>query len=64
MKAASIMAPVHRPLAISHTKAVTASTTNATSAHRPVLMIARGSALRIQSPTLIADTNKESPSVA
>src|SRR5215471_4620783 len=61
MNAASIIADVYRPLAMSHAKTPSAS---ATSAHRPELMIARGSALRIQPPILTADTNKESASVA
>src|SRR6516165_11876506 len=64
MKAASIIASVHRPLAMSHAKAPSASAASARSAHRPELMIARGSALRIQPPILTADTNKESASVA
>src|SRR5262249_58547531 len=54
----------HRPLATSHAKTPNASAASATSAHRPELMIARGSALRIQPPILTADTNKESASVA
>src|SRR4029450_5403775 len=62
MKAASIIADVQRPLATSHAKRPSAR--SATSAHRPELMIARGSALRIQPPILTADTNKESASVA
>src|SRR5262245_32008767 len=64
MKAASIIADVQRPVATSHTRTPTASAASATSAHRPELMIARGSALRIQPPILTADTNKESASVA
>src|SRR4029453_18548649 len=64
MKAASIIADVHRPLATSHARTPSASAASATSAHRPELMIARGSALRIQPPILSADTNKESASVA
>src|SRR5499433_3159456 len=64
MNAASIIADVHRPLAMSHAKTPSASAASATSAHRPELMIARGSALRIQPPILTADTNKESASVA
>src|SRR5262245_27730051 len=64
MKAASIIADVHRPLARSHAKTPSASAASATNAHRPELMIARGSALRIQPPILTADTNKESASVA
>src|SRR5262244_864810 len=64
MNAASIIADVHRPLAMSHAKTPSASAASATSAHRPELMITRGSALRIQPPILTADTNKESASVA
>jgi hypothetical protein len=64
MKAASIIADVHRPLAMSHAKTPSASAASATNAQRPELMIARGSALRIQPPILTADTNKESASVA
>src|SRR5499433_3637854 len=64
MKAASIIADVHRPLATSHARTPSASAASATSAQRPELMIARGSALRIQPPILTADTNKESASVA
>src|SRR5215472_9701259 len=64
MKAASIIADVHRPLAMSHAKTPSASAASATSAHRPELMIAQGSALRIQPPIWTADTNKESASVA
>src|SRR5262245_50455568 len=64
MKAASIIADVHRPLATSHARTPSASAASATSAHRPELMIARGSALRIQPPILTADANKESASVA
>ena len=64
MNAASIIADVHRPLATSHARTPSASAASARSAHRPELMIARGSALRIQPPILTADTNKESASVA
>src|SRR6266446_3330296 len=64
MKAASIIADVHRPLAMSHARTPSASAASATNAQRPELMIARGSALRIQPPILTADTNKESASVA
>src|SRR6266700_3845907 len=64
MKAASIIADVHRPLATSHAKTPSASAASATNAQRPELMIARGSALRIQPPILTADTNRESASVA
>src|SRR5262249_41202116 len=64
MKAASIIADVHRPLAMSHAKTPSASAASATNAQRPELMIARGSALRTQPPILTADTNKESASVA
>src|SRR5215813_13953385 len=64
MKAASIIADVHRPLATSHARTPSASAASARSAQRPELMIARGSALRIQPPILTADTNKESASVA
>ena len=64
MKAASIIADVQRPVAVSHTRSPSASAAKATSAQRPALRIALGSALRIQPPILIADTNKESASVA
>jgi len=64
MKAASIIAEVQRSVARSHAKTPSASATSARSAQRPELMIARGSALRIKPPTLTADTNKESASVA
>src|SRR5262249_34104873 len=64
MNAASIIADVYRPLAMSHAKTPSASAASATSPHRPELMIAQGSALRIQPPILTADTNKESASVA
>src|SRR5262245_12837324 len=64
MKAASIIADVHRPLAMSHSSTPSASAASATNDQRPELMIARGSALRIQPPILTADTNKESASVA
>src|SRR5262249_10437917 len=63
-KAASIIAHVQRPVVASHAKRPSASATSAMSAQRPELMIARGSALRIQPPILTADTNKESASVA
>src|SRR5262249_56072658 len=63
-KAGSITAHAQRPVVASHTKRPSASATSAMSAHRPELMIARGSALRIQPPILTADTNKESASVA
>src|SRR5215471_15236886 len=63
MNAASIIADVHRPLATSHPRTPSASAASATNAHRPELMIARGSALRIQPPILTADTNKESASI-
>ncbi len=58
------MADVQRLVATSHAKTPSASAASATSAQRPELMIARGSALRIKPPTLTADTNKESASVA
>jgi hypothetical protein len=64
IKAASIIAEVQRPVARSHPNRPSASAASATSAHRPELMIARGSALRIQPPILTADTNKDSASVA
>ena len=64
MKAASIIADVQRPVARSQANTPNASAASATSAHRPELMIARGSALRIQPPSLTADTNKDSASVA
>src|SRR5262245_7210587 len=64
MNAASIIADVQRPLAMSHAKTPSASAASATNAHRPELMIARGSALRIQPPILTAETNKERASVA
>src|SRR6516165_3451156 len=54
MKAASIIASVHRPLAMSHAKTPSVSAASARSAHRPELMIARGSALRIQPPIFLS----------
>src|SRR5262245_549676 len=64
MKAASIIADVQRLVAMSQTRTPSASAASAISAHRPELMIARGSALTIQAPILTADTNRESASVA
>src|SRR5262249_7853796 len=60
MKAASIIAGVHRPLRISHDKITRAKAASAIKPQRPALMIARGLALRIQLPILIADTSNES----
>ena len=64
MKAASIIAEVQRPVARSQPNTPSASATSARRAQRPELIIARGSALRIQPPILTADTNKDSASVA
>ncbi|TMJ39245.1 MAG: hypothetical protein E6G86_14700 [Alphaproteobacteria bacterium] len=64
MKAASIIAGAQRSVPMSQARTASASAASASSAHRPELMIAGGSALRIKPPTLTADTNKESASVA